>query len=493
MSRRRDSGATEIARSGAAAVPLLSPRGMLLALGCALVLAWPMLATGSYLIFSDTDSYIRGGEIIWRMALDMAGLDPSGGSGGAPAGGGGDGGRPMVNERGQPYVVRSFIYSAYTFAAGAAIWPAGFALLQAAMTLWLLFALIGPAAAARPGLLTAAFLYLAALTTLPWFASYLMPDLLAAAVVIYAAILVRRFDALVPWQRLAIGAIAAFAIAAHYGHGPLAAGLLGAVLLWRLVTRRLTLAVTVAAVLPVFFAPLANLGASSVALDTPSVTPLRLPILLARSIQDGPARWYLEEACPEAPLAFCEAFGEDVPDSIPEFLWGEGGIDSLTSEQMARIREEEFTILAHAFLAYPVAQTASVLGNTARQTTKVGTGEISPGERDAQGRISRTRAARAEAVLALFDRITPIATWSGAVLVLGLLLARRLDRNEIEVLGVVVLGLALNAMIFGGLSAPVDRYQSRLVWLIPALAGIFLASACSRRDGGPFSEHGAAS
>src|SRR5699024_7176596 len=135
-------------------------------------------------------------------------------------------------------------------------------------------------------------------------------------------------------------------------------GIIGIALLWRLIARRLTLAVVVAGVLPVLFSPLANLSASSVALDTPSVAPLRLPILLARSIQDGPARWYLQEACPEAPLAFCEAFGDNVPTNIPQFLWDENGIDSLSPELMNRIRAEEFHILALAFRAYPVEQTA---------------------------------------------------------------------------------------------------------------------------------------
>ena len=203
-----------------------------------------------------------------------------------------------------------------------------------------------------------------------------MPDLLAATVILWGAVLVSRFDDLGPWQRVALTLVAAFAVAAHYGHGPVAAALYGAVLLWRAVGRRLSWAVVAAAALPVLFAPLANLGASTMVLDRPSATPLRLPVLLARSIQDGPARWYLEEACPEAPLAFCEAFGDAVPGNIAAFLWDEDGIESLDREQMARIREEEFLILARAFRAYPVEQTVSLFGNAARQVVAVGTGGI---------------------------------------------------------------------------------------------------------------------
>lgn len=458
--------------------PLLTPRGMVIALVAALLLSWPMLATDAYLTFSDTESYIRGGEIIGRMISDMLSIDsfwPAEG-GTAPSGlekaiqNG-----SMRNEKGEPYVVRSFIYSLYTLLTGASLWPAGFAILQAAMTLWTLFALIGPEAAARPRVLVAAFLYLAAVTTLPWFTVYLMPDLLAAVVLIYAAILVRRFDVLTGWQRLALGAIAAFAVAAHYGHGPLAAGMLGIVLLWRLIAGRLTLAVVVAAILPVMFSPFANLGASTIALDTPSVAPLRLPILLARSIEDGPARWYLEEACPEAPLAFCEAFGDDVPTNIPQFLWAENGIDSLSPELMARIRAEEFAVLTAAFKAYPIAQTTSLFRNAALQTVKVGTGQIALSTRTPDHRWQILSSERSSAILTAFDTIVAFATWAGAGLLLTLLFFRRVSRHEIEILSILILGYLLNAVIFGGLSAPVDRYQSRIAWLFPAFAGIVLA------------------
>ena len=463
--------ATPKIRLAPGASPLVGPLGAMLAILLAVFLGWPMLAAQGELEFSDTESYVRGGRIVWNMASgllgDLLGAVPEAGSGG------GGGSETLVNTRGEPIVVRSFIYSFYTFVAGAQIWRPGFALLQAAMTLWMLFALVGRDALARPGILGATFLYLAAFTTLPWFAAYQMPDLLAATVILWGAILIGRFDDLKPWQQVAMALVAAFAVSAHYGHGPVAAALYGAVLLWRLVCRRLTLSVVAAALFPILFAPLANLGASAVALDKPSATPLRLPILLARSIADGPARWYLEEVCPEAPLAFCEAFGDEVP-RIDEFLWGEGGIDSLTPELLDRIRDEEFLVLARAFREYPVEQSVSLFGNAALQIVQVGLGGI---------RVDTYEGAsdeRARAVVRTFDQIVPWATWAGAALLAWLALRRRLSRTELEAAAVVVAGLLVNAAIFGGLSAPVDRYQSRAIWLLPALAGVFFAAHTNR-------------
>jgi hypothetical protein len=37
-----------------------------------------------------------------------------------------------------------------------------------------------------------------------------------------------------------------------------------------------------------------------------------------------------------------------------------------------------------------------------------------------------------------------------------------------------------NAAIFGGLSAPVDRYQMRVIWIVPMVAALFWLSR--RRD-----------
>jgi hypothetical protein len=52
-----------------------------------------------------------------------------------------------------------------------------------------------------------------------------------------------------------------------------------------------------------------------------------------------------------------------------------------------------------------------------------------------------------------------------------------LSAPERDLALLVLVGLIVNALIFGGLSAPVDRYQSRIVWLIPALWFIYTARA----------------
>jgi hypothetical protein len=56
-----------------------------------------------------------------------------------------------------------------------------------------------------------------------------------------------------------------------------------------------------------------------------SAVPKRFPTLLARSMADGPARWYLDEACPEAGYRICERI-DALPRDLGGILWDEDGI-----------------------------------------------------------------------------------------------------------------------------------------------------------------------
>ena len=62
-----------------------------------------------------------------------------------------------------------------------------------------------------------------------------------------------------------------------------------------------------------------------------------------------------------------------------------------------------------------------------------------------------------------------------AAIVLLWIVRRRLTRAEMAAISVAVVGLATNAIVCGVLSAVTDRYQGRVVWVLPALAIIIAA------------------
>jgi hypothetical protein len=459
--------------------PLVSWRGAALALALAVVLCWPMLLSGGVYTFPDTASYLKGGDVIWTFITDLvgrAGADAPAGAATGPSA------RAAIDEaaadggRG-PVVVRSIAYSFFSFALFSTGGPILLALAQGALAVFTVFAFMGPATEYRmPVLLTGAVL-IALTTSLPWFAVYMMPDLFAALVILHAALLIRRFDDLTRSQQVVLTAIAVFATASHYGNPPLAFGLFACALGWRAITRTWSTAALVAAVVPVLMTPLANLTISAATLDRPSTAPLRLPILLARSLEDGPARWYLEEVCPEADLAVCVLFADGSPDNISVFLWSDRGIESLPRETVLRIQDEEFTVLFRAFLTYPVHQTASILRNAAAQLPMLGLGglQLSEGLDAGFQAIPPDEPGRDAALKRLAGHAIAASTWGSLAIFALALFSGRMRREDIEIVAMLTLGLLLNAGIFGGLSAPADRYQTRVVWILPVLVAIAVA------------------
>jgi hypothetical protein len=248
------------------------------------------------------------------------------------------------------------------------------------------------------------------------------------------------------------------------------------VLLWR---RRLTLGLAILVVLPIGLALGGNMLASKLAFHEASAAPKHLPILLARSIADGPALWHLQENCPKKRYAICEVF-ETVPSNIGALLWAKDGLlNKATDEQMTRIRAEEPVILRRAFLEYPRQQSWSLVGNAVLQLGAIGTEDLrwSALTRTGDGGFSMGPG-RFEP-RAGFDRIAKLNIGVTLLAIAVLLACFGRDRltatpHERDLICVALAGLAANAAIFGGLSAPVDRYQARVIWILPLLALLFV-------------------
>ena len=144
-------------------------------------------------------------------------------------------------------------------------------------------------------------------------------------------------------------------------------------------------------------------------------------------------------------------------------------------------------------LAYPGAVAAAMAANTWRQLWKLRVGDaLVPDHLDGNVRlrlsayfppeeVARYDASmqRAGALPGVAARFAPL---HGAVLALGalgslfvLVWYRRRDRMLSAFAGVVLAGLAANALATGALSGPHDRYQARIAWLVvlpPAFAAM---------------------
>ena len=442
-------------------------------LGGGLLLLWPTLLNWHPYLFWDTYGYFLQGKAYTTLLVAWAGLGPIPTE--AAEGWIGAAGRMLAHDAS----IRSPSWSAVTYvlAARGGFWlMAALNALVAAATVELALVRLFAVPLARRLLLVA---LLAAATSLPWFASLLMPDLYAGLMILAGATL--AFGRPSRGERLALTGLCLAAVTFHPSHLLLAVGLavLAALLPGRAGERRRRLAWLG---LPVPAAAAVMLAAAWIGFGEVSLTPRGPPFLLARSWEDGPARDYLSGSCPQAGWALCPELGRLAP-SAQEFLWREqDSYWSMDPGLRAAVKAEEGAILRAAIAADPFGQIRASLANAATQLGRFGLEDFVLGRgaevtSDDYTFLYLPRAPAAVWGLGGFTALIQATAALSLLTVLALLWRRRRGWAGVPPALFVLGALLLNAAICGALSGPHPRYQSRVVWLLPLLAGGLLLGA----------------
>lgn len=430
--------------------------------------SWALFLHGKPAYLDDTAAYLSGGGKIFDRVSALLG----GGASVAGVGGGGDG---------DPAAIRSLPYYVLTYA------------LRAPGRSLFLLALFQALIAAfyvvvhcrveqlRTGQIIAVGALLAVFTPLALVAAFALPDIFAVPIIGAIALLATRFDRLAPAMRLALVLVAGLAVSMHVSFVPLALAMTVLAGLWLAWTHRTAIPAAFPAALlaglPLALGVAATMAGSLLAFGEASVAPKRLPLVLARSIADGPGRWYLEEACPAQRYAICEVFpGGIFPRGLQPVLFQEGGImRAATAEQLDRIRAEEPEIVLRALAAYPGAQLQISLNAIGRQFVTFRPDEINFDRAfytAADGTLRISRAPR-EPIWAvrMVDALAHAAIALAALLLLVAL--PRMGREQLPVVLLCLLGVAVNLAICAVFSAVAGRYGMRVMWLVPLLAALY--------------------
>ena len=449
-------------------------RRLLLAtlIGCLLFL-WPLLVYGRPGDFQDSAAYYKGGRMAVGFALEKLQLqDPAPIA--APASVASTTAAPPAQDPQQVRGARSVAYSAAAYVLGAPrpqMW-----LLVAAQALAASFMCAVALLLFGDGLRTASakLAALAVLTPIAFVACVIVPDIFAGLVILAIALLATAYRALSPGVRIISILIGGAGITFHASHLPVGLGLTALAAAWLLWASRgrspVPMAHWAALAGPAMLGVVLTVGLNSVAFGGPSLTGKRYPLTLARSIAEGPGKWYLDNNCGSLKYAICEVYPHGVPGTINEFLWGKNGVkERATAEQLDRIRAEESDVVLAATRAYPFQEIGRVAFNFARQLVlfRPGVGL------DARIVVDQDGNPVSEPVS--YDR-----TWVGVVgklsvgAVVGalvLLLFRWRSMPQLRPLIILImLGMVLNALICVYFSGVTDRYQARVIWLIPLLA-----------------------
>jgi hypothetical protein len=215
---------------------------------------------------------------------------------------------------------------------------------------------------------------------------------------------------------------------------------------------------------------------------------------MARIVADGPGRWYLEKNCPRLQWAVCSHLSQ-FTDNPDDFLWEtNGGYESASDAERTQMEQEEMPLVLATVRAYPLQQLSRSTADFWDQVLHFGVygfdsndwmlqqfDEVLP---RAKASYLGSRQAHEALPLDLFTEIQwwTIVTSLAAITVLIPLLWRRHSPRLAGLTLVVIATVVANAGVTGVLSVVDDRYQCRVIWLLPLLAGICFLDWLQHRE-----------
>lgn len=438
----------------------------------ALLLSWPAFYNGFPLLYPDSMTYLWDGPRVARALFLHSPLEY--------------------------YGVRSFFYSLGILPLhwNLTAWPVvALQCLLVAWSVWLVVRSVAPQCSIASYLIVVAFLSL--LTSSGWYASFIMPDILGPVLYLAAYLLVFGRETLSRAERLSLYPIALWAVTAHATHMVLAAVLCVLLTMFAAFDRKTfrvrTMAVGEVAAL-IALAAAAQMALHGYLYGRPSLNGEPRPYLMARVIADGPGLMYLEKNCGHLKWTICGHL-EQLSGDTDNFLWGnDGAFEGGSDEEKTKIAKEEMPLVLGTLRAYPREQLLKSSANFRDQLIAFGAygfdnsqwmldqfDHVLPA-----ARVSYLRSKQARGILPL-DMISEIQFWTvvaslAAIAVLIPLLWRR-HSPRLAGLGLVIVSMViLNALVTGVLSVVDDRYECRIIWLVPLLAGLMALDWLHQRE-----------
>ena len=430
----------------------------------ALLLTWPALYSGYPLLYPDSMTYLEDGRPVARALF--------------------------LHRFSDYYGMRSFIYSLGILPWHWNVSPVPIVALNALLAAFVIWLVTRSVLPRRTGLLYLILLgLLSLLTSLSWFVSLIMPDILGPLLYLCIYLVVFARETLTRAEHMSVAVLAWWAVASHATHLILAAGvcvLLALLLALRFRPMRGRWRAVGEVSCIVLIAVVSQVALHAYLNGEPSLNGERPPFLTARLIADGPGRWYLEQSCPAANLVVCD-FIRELPHETDAFLWGDDSIlQKAGPEGAKRMRDEEAGFALATLRTYPREQLSSSAANFWQQLTAFGLWDLGPNgwvpqvfDHALPGQLRRYLESRQARDVLPLDLFTSVHNWTviAALVIAGVCapLSWRWRRPRLAGLSVVIaFTVVANALVTGALSSVEDRYEARVIWLVPLLAGLLL-------------------
>jgi hypothetical protein len=346
---------------------------------------------------------------------------------------------------------------------------------------------------------------LAAGSTLPLFATFIMPDVFAGLAGLGLVLLTAYGDRLGRAGKAAICLLMVASFCFHASHALtiMAALIPTAALLWILKAPRRGWLIGGALVLGAVLISIVAEKAYDGAFEMRTGHALgRPPFLMARLLADGPGRDYLAKVCtgPDTPFILCRFKGAALTRS-DDILWedkpGLGVFNAIKPPEQLVMEQQEGAFLRGVIASDPLGVAEAAARNWGRQLIKISSHDPL---RDPRAFLANEYWQTTRLVDLIPDprackplgpgcrpilRPTPMKWWHVAVILWRMtradVLAALSDRKQpwsheatrmTAACIILVLTVVLNAGVCGVLSGAFARYQARIVWLVPMAAGL---------------------
>jgi len=345
---------------------------------------------------------------------------------------------------------------------------------------------------------------LSLLTPLGVYTGFLMPDVFAPLVILCMGTLAFYWRDLTYGHRWALSLLLLFGLSAHASHVVLAASLLGLALLVRWLssrwqgTSKVALLIVACCIGGAVAAEWVFNKAVTMAVGAP---PMRMPHPMARLIDLGPGTAYLKQHCVDANFAAC-AYLQNYPTRWDEFLFStdpaKGAFALADVATKRRLSEEQLRFVMEVIRFDPYGVAVGIGKDVLKQMVDFRV-DITAYDRRGlalfEGRVpdavftdmQNSRAANESPLNAWLT----VSTYAVVLLSVLLLAWRQAGRGEKTVdaqqqqftnfAWFVVAGVLANGVICATLASSLDRFQSRVIWLLPFLALAALAQARAHR------------
>jgi hypothetical protein len=325
------------------------------------------------------------------------------------------------------------------------------------------------------------------------FASFLMPDVFAGVSILTCASLIAGSTRLNRTELWLAALTLTFALSVHFTHVLLALvatmlGLIGYRFAPSTVKLRGVLLVGASICLALLAGAAFDLAVKRFMGEAP-VTP---PFVSARIIEDGPGYRYLRDTCPGNGLLVCH-FLDRLPLTSDDFLWNHdpshGVFGAADPESRRLLSAEQWRFAWATFTHAPLDALSSTGLDVLRQLYLIGASDFRYNDTekrefaaeiptDLWKRMQRTPAYTGAMPVRVFSWSSYIFALGSFIYVMFWMLASRSAKLSDESVSlywllVIALGTVIaNAVICGGISSPQDRYQARVIWIVPALGAV---------------------